>query len=314
MAPEPKLGAMQVPAETPEPVTHQVRIEAPAEAAQRIADALEEAHNPSPVAVGLFQCGDGRFEVFAHYQASPPREGLLKLIADAAGGDSLGPLRIEAIPPADWVTLSQAQRGKVEAGRFLVHGSHDRGSVTRRLLAIEIDAGRAFGTGHHASTLGCLLALDDLLKRRRPRAIVDLGTGSGILAIAAAKALKAKVIASDQDPVAAATAAANARNNGVASFVSVVVADGFAHPKLRRERADLVFANLLERALYELAPGLARHVAPGGVAILSGLTQDQARGIETRMHAHGFVSAKRIRLDGWVTLVVLRRGGRRVND
>jgi ribosomal protein L11 methyltransferase len=314
MALEPKLRAMQVPTDTPGPVTHQARIEAPAQAARRLADALEEALAPSPVVVGLFQCGDGRFEVFAHYQTPPPREVLLKLIADAAGGDSLGPLRIETVPPADWVTLSQGQRGKVKAGRFLVHGSHDRGNVARRLLAIEIDAGQAFGTGHHASTLACLLALDDLLKRHRPRNIVDLGTGSGILAIAAAKALKAKVIASDQDPVAAATAAGAARNNRVAALGTVVAADGFAHRRLRRERADLVFANLLERALYALAPALARHVAPGGVAVLSGLTQAQARGIEARMHAHGFVLAKRILLDGWVTLVVLRRGGRRVND
>jgi len=314
MALGPKLRAMQVPAETPEPVTHEARIEAPAHAAQRLADALEETHNPSPVAVGLFQCGDGRFEVFAHYQEPPPREGLLKLIADAAGGDRLGPLRIEAIPAADWVTLSQGQRGQVEAGRFLVHGSHDRGNVVRRPLTIEIDAGQAFGTGHHASTLGCLVALDDLLKRCRPRNIVDLGTGSGILAIAAAKALKANLMASDQDPVAAATAAANARLNGVASFVSVVAADGFAHARFRHKRFDLVFANLLERALYELAPALARHVAPGGVAILSGLTQTQARKVEACMRAHGFALAKRILIDGWVTLVVLRRGARRVND
>ena len=305
---------MQVLAETPAPVAHQARIEAPAHAARRIAQALEEALEPSPVAVGLFEQADGRFEVFAHYQALPPREALQLLITDAAGGDAIGPLQIEAIPPADWVTLSQGQRGKVEAGRFLIHGSHDRGKVRRHRYTIEIDAGRAFGTGHHASTLGCLLALDDVLKRRRPQTIVDLGTGAGILAIAAAKALKAKVIASDLDPVAAAIAAGNARKNNVASLVGVVAADGFSHPRLRHQRADLVFANLLERALYALAPALARHVAPGGVAILSGLTHTQARGIEARMRAFGFVLAKRFGLDGWVTLVVLRRGDRRVND
>lgn len=276
--------------------------------------ALEEALDPLAVAVGLFELGDGRFEVFAHYQAAPPREALLHVIAEAARGDGLGPLQIETIPPADWVRLSQGQRGKVVAGRFLVHGSHDRGKVPRRLSTIEIDAGQAFGTGHHASTSGCLLALDDLLKRRRPRKIVDLGTGTGILAIAAAKALKAKVIASDSDPIAAATASVNASKNAVASLVSVVAADGFDHPGLRRERAELVFANLLERALYALAPALARHVAQGGVAILSGLTQAQARGIEARMQAHGFVLAKRIVLEGWATLIMVRRSFQRVND
>ncbi len=293
---------------------HQASIEAPASAARRIAEALEEACDPSPVAVGLFEQSDGRFEVFAHYQAPPPREALLKVIAGAAGADRIGPLQIEPIPQADWVTFSQGQRGKVAAGRFLVHGSHDRGKIPRQRCTIEIDAGRAFGTGHHASTTGCLLALDDLLKRRRPRKIVDVGTGTGILAIAAAKALRANVIASDSDPIAAATAAENARKNGVASLVSAIMADGFDHPRLRRERAELVFANLLERALYALAPALARHVAPGGVAVLSGLTQAQARGIEARMRAHGFVLAKRIVVEDWVTLVVLRRGEGRVDD
>ncbi len=295
------------------PITYQASIEAPASPAMRIAQALEDALDPSPVAVGLFERGDDRFEVFAHYDAPPPRKALLKLIAEAAPGDGLGPLQIEAIPPLDWVRLSQGKRGKVEAARFLIHGSHDRGNVPRRLLAIEIDAGQAFGTAHHASTRGCLLALDDLLKRRRPRDIVDLGTGSGILAIAAAKALRRTVLASDSDRVAAVTAAGNARKNGVASHVGVVAAEGFAHRRLRHKKADLLFANLLERALYALAPALARHVAPGGAAILSGLTETQARGIAARTRAHGFALEKRIILDGWATLVIVRRSGGRVH-
>jgi ribosomal protein L11 methyltransferase len=293
-------------------MTHQASIEAPASPAMRIAQALEEALDPSPVAVGLFERGENRLEVFAHYDAPPPREALLKVIGNAVPLDGVGPLRIEALPPADWVRLSQGKRGKVEAGRFLVHGSHDRGNVPRRLLAIEIDAGRAFGTAHHASTRGCLLALDDLLKRRRPREIVDLGTGTGILAIAAARTLKGKVLASDSDPIAAETAVANARKNGVASLVCVVAAEGFAHRKLRHKKADLLFANLLERALHALARQSARHVAPGGAAILSGLTVTQARAIEARTRAHGFALEKRIILDGWTTLVIVRRGDRRV--
>jgi ribosomal protein L11 methyltransferase len=293
-------------------MTHQVSIEAPASPATRIALALEQALEPAPVAVGLFERGQDLFEVFAHYDAPPRREALLALIAEAASGERLGPLRIEAIPPLDWVTLSQGKRGKVEVGRFLIHGSHDRGKVPRRRLAIEIDAGRAFGTAHHASTRGCLLALDHLLKRRRPRAIVDLGTGSGILAIAAAKALAQSVTASDSDPVATATAKDNARKNGVASLTRVVAATGFAHRTLRHNKADLVFANLLERALYALAPELARRIAPGGTAILSGLTETQARGIEARTRAYGFALEKRIILDGWTTLVIVRRSGRSV--
>ena len=184
-----------------------------------------------------------------------PREALLRLIAQSAGDSELGTLRIEVMPEADWVTLSQGKRGPVAAGRFLVHGSHDRGRLPPRLLAIEIDAGQAFGTAHHASTRGCLLALDDILKRRRPRIVVDIGTGTGILAIAAAKALRQRVIASDNDPLAVRIAAENARMNGVGSLVSAFKARGFDHPRLRRRKADLVLANLLESGAVRPRPG-----------------------------------------------------------
>jgi ribosomal protein L11 methyltransferase len=293
---------------------HQATIEAQALPAERIARALDEALDPAPVAVGLFDRGEGRFEVFAHYEEPPRHDALLELIAQAAGGDGIGPLRIEELAPEDWVTLSQEKRGKVEAGRFLVHGSHDRGRLPRRCLSIEIDAGQAFGTAHHASTLGCLLALDEQLKRRRPRSVIDIGTGTGILAIAAAKALRRCVTASDSDPLATAIAADNAQKNGVGPLVSVLKARGFAHRLLNRVQADLVLANLLERALHDLAPILAEHVAPGGTAILSGLTETQARGTEARCRAYGFTMKNRIVLDGWTTLVITRRSARTRRD
>ena len=293
---------------------HQATIEAQASPAERIARALDEALDPAAAAVGLFDRGEGRFEVFAHYEEPPRHDALLELIAQAAGGEGHGPLRIAELAPEDWVTLSQRRRGKVEAGRFLVHGSHDRGRLPRRCLAIEIDAGQAFGTAHHASTLGCLLALDDQLKRRRPRIVIDIGTGTGILAIAAAKALRRCVTASDSDPLATAIAADNARKNGVGPLVSVLKARGFAHPLLNRVQADLVLANLLERVLHDLAPSFAEHVAPGGTAILSGLTETQARGIEARYRACSFALEKRIILDGWTTLVITRRSARTRRD
>jgi ribosomal protein L11 methyltransferase len=292
---------------------HQASIEAEAAVAERIARALEEAAEPAPVAVGLFDRGQGRCEIFAHYEAPPPREALLALI-EQAGGNGIGSLTIEDIEPADWVTLSQGKRGPVQAGRFYIHGSHDRGKAPPHRYVIEIDAGPAFGTAHHASTRGCLLALDDHLKRHQPRAIIDLGTGTGILAIAAAHALKRVVLASDSDPIAVTTAAANARANCAALLVNVLAARGFLHPRLWRAKADLVLANLLERALYDLAPELARHIRPGGTAILSGLTQTQARAIEARTLSHGFALKKRIILDGWATLVITRRSARIVRD
>jgi ribosomal protein L11 methyltransferase len=292
---------------------HQASIEAAALPAERILRVLEEA-DPSPLAVGLFDRGNGRCEVFAHYEAAPARETLLALIATVAGGSELGPFSIEALAPADWVTLSQGKRGPVHAGRFYLHGSHDRGRAPSHRYVIEIDAGQAFGTAHHPSTRGCLLALDDLLKRHRPRSIVDIGTGTGILAIAVANALKRCVIASDNDPVAVAIAADNARSNCAGSLVRAVQAEGFAHPSLRRLKADLVMANLLERALFHLAPALARHVVPGGRAVLSGLTETQARSIEARTRGHGFILERRIILDGWTTLVIVRRSVRESGD
>jgi ribosomal protein L11 methyltransferase len=295
-------------------MSHQATIEAEASAAERIVLALEEAVEPEAVAVGLFDRGHGRFEIFAHYQEPPPREVLLRLIAQSAGDGELGALRIEALPQADWVTLSQGKRGPVAAGRFLVHGSHDRGRVARGRFSIEIDAGQAFGTAHHASTRGCLLALDDSLKRGRPRVVVDIGTGTGILAIAAAKALRRSVTASDSDPLAVSIAAANAGVICVGTLVGAVTAAGFRHPRLRRRKADLVLAKLLERALYNLAPAFAQSVAPGGRAILSGLTETRARGIQARYLSLGFAMEKRFILDGWTTLVIVRRNTRVARD
>jgi ribosomal protein L11 methyltransferase len=281
--------------------------------AERIALALEEAPDPSPVAVGLFDLGGGRFEVVAYYEVAPRREALLVLI-EAEGGEGLGPLRIEEVADADWVTLSQGQRGAVRAGRFLVYGGHDRGRVKPHRLAIEIDAGQAFGTAHHASTRGCLIALDDALKHARPRCVLDIGTGTGVLAIAAAKVLQAPALASDNDPLAVAIAADNARKNGVKPLVRVLKASGFGHHLLNRVKPDLVLANLLERPLHDLAPAMSQHIAQRGTAILSGITQTQARGIEARYSAFGFSLKRRIILDGWTTLVITRRSAQVLRD
>jgi len=289
---------------------YQVTLLGEAGEAEAIASRLEETIEPRALAVSLFDRGMGRFEVSALYAERPHEDALVAALDGAAHGA----VSIEPLAAADWVTLSQGKRGPVQAGRFLAHGSHDRDRVPKRRLAIEIDAGQAFGTAHHASTRGCLLALDDLLKRERPRVILDVGTGTGILAIAAAKVLQCPVLASDEDRLAAAIAAANARKNRAGALISTVTARGFAHPSLRRLAADLLLANLVERALYALAPELARRVKPGGTAILSGLTQTQARTIEARSLAFGFILEKRVVLDGWTTLVLRRRNGRKVGD
>jgi ribosomal protein L11 methyltransferase len=290
-----------------EPATYVATIDAPASIAEVIAASLEAAESPPALAVTLFECGPGRIEVSAHYDEEPAREQLMHLIGGAGSREDVGALKIEALAAKNWVAEAESLRSAVRAGRFLVHGRHDRGKVPPGRFTFEIDAGLAFGTAHHATTRGCLIALDRLLKRGRPRHVLDIGTGTGILAIAAAKALDGPVIASDMDPVAVAIAAENASRNGVRSRIHVVKAEGLAHPALRRAKADLLFANILLRPLIELAPAFARALRPGGVCVLSGILQPQARQVEARFRALGFRLDSRILLGGWTTLL-LRRG------
>ncbi|MBM3545051.1 MAG: 50S ribosomal protein L11 methyltransferase [Alphaproteobacteria bacterium] len=290
-----------------EPALYQATVEADTASADRVLQAFEEAAEPAASVVGIFEHGSGRFEIFAYYATPPARLTLLRLLEAYAPGDRLGTLRIEQVEDADWVILSQGKRGPVQAGRFFVHGSHDRHRAPSHRFVVKIDAGLAFGTAHHASTRGCLIAFDNLLKRRQPRRILDLGTGSGILAIAAAHATKRHVLASDNDPIAAKVATANVRGNCAWPAVRVFTAEGFAHPRLRRSGPDLIFANLLARALYDLAPIMRQQLSPSGTVVLSGITQNQSRAIEARYRAHGFILDRRIQIDGWTTLVMNRR-------
>jgi len=307
---------MDTSSETPKPAasTYQTTVEAERPAAGRIARALDEAEAPQALSVSYFDLGNGRFEISAHYAEAPPLDVLTALIDKAAAGEAVTPLSIEEIPNANWVVVSQGQREPVRAGRFLVHGSHDCGAVSRNRFAIEIDADQAFGTAHHASTRGCLMALDALVKRGRPNLVLDLGTGTGILAIAAARAFDRPVVATDTDPVAVRIAKDNAHKAGVAQQIHALQAEGFAHGALRRLKPDLILANILARPLYELAPGMARTLQPGGLAILSGLTCDQAPALAARYRTLGFVLEKRIILDGWATLILGRRSARILCD
>src|SRR6478672_2152254 len=242
-------------------VTYVATIEAQLEGAAAIAANLESAESPLALAVSLFEHGPDRAEVSAYYAEKPSRELLIQLIERTVGNEDLGGFRIELLPPKNWVAEAESLRGPVRAGRFLVYGAHDRGKVPAGRFTLEIDAGLAFGTAHHPTTRGCLLALDRLLKRGGTYRFVDIGTGTGILAIGTA---------SDMDPIAVAVASENARKNGVQSRVRVVHAEGFAHPALRRATFDLLFANILLCPLLELAPVFARALRPGGICVLSG--------------------------------------------
>jgi ribosomal protein L11 methyltransferase len=275
--------------------------------ARRIADRLAEHFDPAEAAFGLFEGPARGWTVEISFRAVPDRELVRQLVARAGGKAAARTLTFETLADRDWVRSSLAGLRPVEAGRFVVHGSHDRRSAARNRIGIEIDAALAFGTGHHGTTRGCLLALDRILKAHRPRRVLDLGTGTGVLAIAAAKVLPARVLASDIDPVAVTTARANARANAVGDRVEVVRAGGVDGRRFALLAPfDLVFANILLGPLRRLARPLCRLMAPNARVILSGLLPSQANAALAAYAAQGLRLERRLALDGWVTLVLIR--------
>jgi ribosomal protein L11 methyltransferase len=214
---------------------------------------------------------------------------------------------IAELPETDWVAKSLEGLKPVSAGRFLVHGRHDRGKVKPNDIAIEIEAGQAFGTGHHGTTAGCLIAIGREAKTRPIRNALDIGTGSGVLAIALAKLAKARVLASDIDPVATRVAEENVRLNGVAATVRCITAVGLSGRAFRdRAPYDLIVANILAGPLAALAPAIRRAAAPGGTVILSGLLPAQRARIVAACRGTGLVLARSMIVDGWLTLVLRR--------
>lgn len=214
----------------------------------------------------------------------------------------------EVLPEIDWIAKSLEGLKPVRAGRFLVHGSHDRDKVRMGDLAIEIDAGQAFGTGHHGTTAGCLEMIESVTRAHPPRNALDLGTGSGVLAIAVAKLKKIPVLATDIDPVAVRVAAANARLNGIVSGMVLETAPGFHSSAFRKHGPfDLIIANILARPLIKMAPQLATHLAPGGDVILSGILAAQRWKVIAAYNGAGLAHIRTIWRNGWVT-IHLRHG------
>jgi ribosomal protein L11 methyltransferase len=283
-------------------------LETDEQSAHRIADLVAESLPADDIAVALVDIGPGRWRVAVYFHAAPDEIMIRALTAAAADDAAAAALRFERVAAKDWVRESLAGLAPVVAGRFIVHGAHDRARIPQNRIGIEIEAALAFGTGHHGTTRGCLLALDRICKSRggAPTRILDLGTGSGVLAIAAARALRQPVLATDIDGSAVRAARTNAARNRAGSFVEVVKADGVTGPKLR-ERApyDLVFANILLRPLQRLAAPLTRLTAPGAHVVLSGLLASQANAAIAAYH--GLALERRIDLDGWTTLILVRR-------
>lgn len=209
----------------------------------------------------------------------------------------------EKLPDVDWIAKSLEGLQPVRAGRFIVHGSHDRDKVLTSEIGIEIDAGQAFGTGHHGTTAGCLEVIESVMRSKKIRNALDLGTGSGVLAIAARKLAPIPVLATDIDPIATKVAGENVRKNGIASGITLETAPGFHHTAFRRHGPfDLIIANILARPLMRMAPQLVAHLSPGGQVVLSGILANQRWKVLSAYNGAKLRHVRTIWRNGWVTI------------
>lgn len=278
------------------------------DAAQRAYTTLETAFEEDGYPLAIVEIDEDRdiheVSLYTDDDAGEVEPRLRAALSDA--GIALDPAR-ETLPDIDWVTRSLEGLKPVRAGRFLVHGSHDRDKRRIGDLAIEIEAGLAFGTGHHGTTAGCLEMIARVVRRERPRNALDLGTGSAVLAIALAKLAHIPVLATDIDPIATKVAAENARLNQVGAYVETATATGFGHPIFgRRAPFDLIVANILARPLMRLAPAMRAHVTPSGSLILSGILERQRDAVVAAYVGQQFRHVATLHREGWVTIHLKR--------
>lgn len=277
--------------------------------AKRVVDLLTESFFEGQAAIAAFEGVGGRWDITVNFAEPPDEASVRDLVGLAAGDKVVESVVFDVVDAKDWVKATLEDLVPVHAGRFIVHGSHDRARVPHNKLGIEIEAALAFGTGHHGTTRGCLLLLDNVLRAYAPRRVLDLGSGTGVLAIAAAKAMRRVVLASDIDPMATRVARENARLNGVGNLVESICATGFSAPQFAaRAPFDLVLANILANPLRQMATPMAAHLAPSAMIILSGLLPHQANAVIAAYRARGLVLLRQLKIEGWSSLLMQRAG------
>ena len=292
----------------PNGASHVLRLTCDERRARAVADIIVETFDPTETAAAAFEEENGAYwAVEIYFAEAPDEQSIRELIAAVSDQKTAHEAQFSQIAKQDWVQNALSGLKPVRAGRILVHGAHDRAHKRSNDIGVEIEAALAFGTGHHGTTLGCLRALDQILKRRRPRQILDVGTGTGVLAIAAARLLRQTVASGDIDPVAVDTARVNAQRNGAGAFVRPVLAAGLRHPRLIGHY-DLIFANILAKPLRLLAPSIAQAASFDAELVLSGLLGRDVPGVLAAYRAQNFFLAQRGDIDGWATLR-LSRGG-----
>lgn len=271
--------------------------------AAALGEAMERL-DPEPTGVGVFEMedGSGLWEVGGYF-TEPPDEAALALLAATFRAKGFV---VSEVPETDWVAHVRRELAPVTAGRFYLYGSHDADTVPEGVEPLLIDAAMAFGTGHHGTTLGCLTALDRLAGQGlAPRNVADVGCGTAVLAMAAARLWQVPIVAGDIDPVAVEVAEANLAANGLAGRVTCIEAAGFSHPEMDAAAPfDLVFANILKGPLVALAPEMATRIASGGHAILSGLLVEQGEEVAGIYGQFGMKPIDRILIGDWITLVL----------
>ena len=273
--------------------------------AEALAEAVERL-NPEPTGVGVFEVedGSGTWEVGGYFIEQPDEVGLA-LLAAVHGAR---PFAVSELEDRDWVAQVRRELTPVYAGRFAVFGAHDRDEIPKNLIRLEIEAAMAFGTGHHGTTQGCLLSLDKLVTQGMVATnVADIGSGTGVLAMAAASVWPCATLASDIDPIATETAKANIAANGLKNRINCHTAVGFRSTEIRKAAPfDLVFANILAGPLKRLAPDMAKHTASGSVIILSGILNTQALGVEAVYKGWGFSRRDKRVIGEWTTLTLER--------